>query len=196
MEIPEIPDAGHVFRQVFDRQRPLQGQVMEIVVELHGTVAAGGLLRHFLLARAGAMHEHPCVGSCPIDDAVFREEPTIVQHARVDGFARIDLRHVARGDVVQHGNGVRPHEMDLLEARNVHEPRLRANGDVLVADILGVSPRRAHAIPVFELRSERTMAISERGKSPGERHGVLRRKASGNAPQSKINIYCCASAFI
>lgn len=59
MEIFEVADAGDIFGEIIDRDRPLQRQVMQVVVEEHCAIAAGGLLDEFLVAGARAMHQHP-----------------------------------------------------------------------------------------------------------------------------------------
>ena len=170
VEILEVADARHVLGEEIDRQRALQRQIVEVVVEQDGDVAAHGLLDHFLMRRARTVHQHPGIGAGAVDDAVVGEHAALVEHAGIDRLARIDLGHVAGGDVVEHRDGVRADEVDLLEARDVHQAGLGADGDVLGVDVLVVGPGGSHAAPVLEFRTESAMAVGEDRKSPGKRH--------------------------
>ena len=159
--------------EVVDGQRPLQREIVQIVVEQHGHIAAERLLDDFLVAGAGAVHQHPGIGAGAIDDAVVGEMAALVQHAGIDRAAGIDLRHVAGGDVFQHGDGVRADEVDLLQARDIHEAGLGADGDVLVVDILVIGPGGPHAGPVLELGPQRAVPVRQNRKSPTQGHDLL-----------------------
>ena len=166
VEIFEIADAGHVFGEIIDRERPLQRQVVQVVVEQHGAIAARRLLDDLLMAGARAMHQHPGIRAGAIDDAIVGEMAAIVQHAGIDRAAGIDLRHVAGGDIVEHGDGMRADQMDLLQARHIHDAGLGADRDMLFVHVLVVGPGGSHAAPVLKLRSQSAMPIRQGGKTP------------------------------
>ena len=51
-------------------------------------------------------------------------------------------------------------EVNLLQARNVHEARLGADRRVLLDEIVVVGPGGAHATPVLELRAQSAVAVT------------------------------------
>ena len=170
VEVLEVADARHVLGEEVHCERALQREIVEIVIEQHGDVAAHGGLDDLLMRRARAVHQHEGVGAGAIDDAVIGEHAAVIQHAGIDRLARIDLVDVAGGDVVEHRDRVGPHEVDLLEARNIHQSGLGAHRDVLGVDVLVVGPGGSHAAPVLKLRTESAVAVGEDRKSPGQRH--------------------------
>ena len=151
VEIFEVADARHVLCQIINGDGALQRQVMQVVVKQHGAIAACGLADDFLMAGAGAMYQHPAVRAGAVDDAVIGEMATVIQHAGIDRLAGIELGNIAGGDVVEHGDGMRADEVDLFQARYIHQPRPGAHRDMFGIDILVIGPGGSHAAPVLEL---------------------------------------------
>ncbi len=120
------------------------------------------------------MNDHPAVRTHPVDHAIVDELARVVQHGRVDRPARHDLLDVAGGGAVDDVAGRGPGDMDLLEARHVHQPGLGADREVFLLGIaLAVGPRRAHPAPVFQIGPQRAVAVGKCGEPPGCRHRIL-----------------------
>ena len=100
VEILQVADTRHVLGEEIDGERALQGEIVQIVIEQHGDVAAHGGLHDLLMRRARAVHQHEGVGAGAIDDAIVGEHAAVVEHAGIDRLARIDLVDVAGGDVI------------------------------------------------------------------------------------------------
>ncbi|MPL84470.1 hypothetical protein SDC9_30435 [bioreactor metagenome] len=165
-EVIQAADARHVFLEEIDGERALQRQVMQIVVEADRDVAAGRGHRQLLEALARAMHHHEGIRRGAVDHAVVDELARIVEHAGIDGAARHQLLDVARGGAVDHVACRRPGDMDLLQARDIHQPGLRPDRHVLGERIAVVGPGGAHAAPVFQRGAERAVPVGQRRKSP------------------------------
>ena len=131
MEIGQVANAGHVLGEIVDGRRPLQRQVVQIVVETQRDVAAHRGALQLLMAGSRAVHDHPGVRAGAVEDAVVGEFALLVQHAGIGRFAGIDLLDVARRRKVDQVRGVRPGDVDLLQAGHVHQPGLGADRDVL-----------------------------------------------------------------
>jgi hypothetical protein len=114
MEVLQVANPRDMLGEKIDGHRSLQRQVMQIIVDDHGRVASDHVLRQGLMAGAAAVHHHPGIGSHAIEDAVFDEMAGLVQHAGIGRFPRIDLGHIARRRIVQHGGGMRPDQVQLL----------------------------------------------------------------------------------
>ena len=63
--------------------------------------------------------------------------------------------------------------MHLLEARDIHETGLGADGDMLLIDILVIGPGGSHAAPVFELGTKGAVTIGKGRESPGQGQSIL-----------------------
>ena len=114
-----------------------------------------------LVAGAAAVHHHPGIRARAVQHAVLDEMPGVVQHAGIRGLARVDLGDVAGRRVIQDGRGMRTDQVQLLQARHVHQSGLGADRHVILRHVLGIGPRRAHAVPILELRAERAMPIGQ-----------------------------------
>ena len=66
--------------------------------------------------------------------------------------------------------GVRAGDVDLLQARHVHQPGLGADREIFLVGVAGIAPGGAHAAPVLEFRSERLVAVDQGRESPGPGH--------------------------
>src|SRR5882724_6731306 len=110
----------------------------------------------------------------------------LVKHAGISELAGIYLGDVARGRLMQDGRGVRAHQIQLLQAGDVHQARLGPNRQVVERDVLRVRPGAPHAVPVLELRAQRAMAISENRGTPTQCHGVTPEPARGKASASCV----------
>ncbi len=173
MKIFEIANTGNMFREEIDRHRALQRQIVQIIVDDHCGIAADHVFGQGFMARAAAVHHHPRVRPHAIQDAVFDEMSRLVQHAAVGGFSRINLGDVAGGRIIQYGGGMRPDEIQLFQARHIHQTRFGADGHVILGHIFRIGPRRAHAIPILELRSECPMPIGQDRGTPAKCHKCL-----------------------
>ncbi len=89
VEVAELPNARDVAGEEVDRERALEREVVEVVVEQDGNLAAGCLGGQDLVAGAGAMDDEPRVGSGAVDDAVVDELARLAQHRRVHALARV-----------------------------------------------------------------------------------------------------------
>src|SRR4029077_6745507 len=144
-----------------------------------------------LVPCTAAVHHHPGVGTGAVEDAVLDEVTCLVQHAGVGALAGVDLGDIARGRLVKDGGGVGSGEVELLEPRHIHEPSFRADGDMIERHVVGIGPRRAHAVPILELRAERAMTISENRCAPTQCHMSLLTVALPGSAQLRI---CARSA--
>ena len=111
VKILEVANAGHVLGEKIDRDRALQRQIVQVVVDDHRRIAADDVLRQGFMSRAAAVHHHPGVRAGAVQDAVLDEMAGVVQHAGIGGFAGIDLGDVAGGRVIQDGGGMRPDQV-------------------------------------------------------------------------------------
>jgi hypothetical protein len=116
------------------------------------------------------VHDHERIGTRAIDDAVVDELAFLVQDSGVDRLARIELADVARGGPVQQALRMRADIVDFLQARHVHQSRPGTDRLVVIGQIAGIGPRRAHAVPVFEVRAECAVTVGECGNAPGSCH--------------------------
>lgn len=169
-EIAQVADTRHVPGEEIGRQRPLQRQIVQVVVEQQRDIATHRCGRQRLVCRAGAVDDHPAVRRHPVEDAVIDELAVIVQQRGIGGTAGRDLRDVAGGRIVQQRGGVGTDEVDLLQPGNIHQPRLGADGDVIVLKIMVVGPGRPHPVPVFQPGSQGLMALGKGGMAPDIRH--------------------------
>src|ERR1700688_3172324 len=80
---------------------------------------------------------------------------------------------------------MRPDEMQLFQARHVHQTRFGADGHVILGHIFRVGPRRTHAIPILELRSECPMPIGQNRGTPAKCHKSLQSE-SMSAPSAPV----------
>ncbi len=189
MKIFEVANAGNVFGEKIDRHRALQRQIVQIIVDDHCGIAANHVLCQRLMARAAAVHHHPRVRSHAIQDAILDEMPGLVQHAGIGGLSRINLGDVAGGRIVQHGAGMRPDEMQLFQARDIHQTRFGADGHVILGHIFRIGPRRTHAIPILELGSECPMSIGQNRGTPAKCHKTLQSESMYQRHRPSAPVY-------
>ncbi|MNE19824.1 hypothetical protein D3C80_1129210 [compost metagenome] len=174
VEVRQLADARHVLGEKIHRQRSLQRQVVQVVVEQHRHLAAQGRAHQHLVARAGAVHHHEGVGAGAVDHAVVDELAGLAEDGRVDRLARIQLGNVAAGGIFEQRFGVRADVVDLLQPGHVHQPRAGADRLVGVGQVGGlVGPGRAHAVPVFQLGAQGAVTFAQGGNAPGIGHVVL-----------------------
>ena len=157
--------------QIVHRQRPLQRQVVQIVVKAEADIAPGGGHRQLLMPLAGAMHHGIAVRPHPVDDAVVDELAGVVQHAGIDRLAGRDLFRVTGGGAVDHMAGGMASDVHLFQARHIHQPRLGADRHVFgVRVALGIGPGGSHPAPVLKIRAKCAVAIRQRREAPGIGH--------------------------
>ncbi len=101
-------------RQEIYRDRALQRQVVQVVIEQHGHIAPDAGRREQFVCAARSMHHHPGVRPGAIEDAVVDELALIVEKSGVGGTTGGDLLHIAGGGVIEHRRGVGPDQMNLL----------------------------------------------------------------------------------
>ena len=152
---------------------------MQVFIDDERGIAADDVGGQGFMTGAAAVYDHPRVGCGAIQNAIFDEVSGLVQHAGIGGFARIDLGHVAGGRVVQHRGGMRPDDVQLLQTRDVHQSGFGADRDVILRHVLRVSPCRAHAVPIFQLRAEGAMPLRQNRVAPTECHVFLQRSCKG-----------------
>ena len=91
MEVRQLANTRHLLGEEVHGQRPLQREVVQVVVEQHRHLPALGRAQQHLVAVAGAVHHHEGVGAGAVDHAVVDELAGLVEHRGVDALARIDL---------------------------------------------------------------------------------------------------------
>ena len=181
-EILEIADARHMFGQEIDRHRPLQRQIVQIIVEQQRNIAPSARRDQAFMPGPRSMHHHPAIGAHAIENAIVDEVPIVIEHRRIGRLARRDLADIACGDHVEHAIGMRADQMHFLQPRHVHQPGAGADHGVIVLHVMGIGPCGAHAVPVFKVGTERAVTAGKRGKTPGIGHGqplVQMRAGSG-----------------
>ena len=159
-----------MFFQIVHRQRPLQRQVVQLVVKPHRHIAARRGHGQLLMPLPRAMHDGERVGPKAVDHAIVDELARVVQHAGIDRTARHQLFHVARRGAFDDMGRRRPGDMDLLQPRHIHQPRLGADRQIFLFGVPGIGPGRAHAGPVFKVRPQRAVAVAQSRESPGIGH--------------------------
>ena len=107
------------------------------------------------------MHHHPGIWPSSVNNTVIGEHATVVKHAGIDRATGIDLGHVTRRTIFEHIDRVRANEVYFFETGHVHQPGFGSHRYVFLIDILIISPGRAHPAPVFKLRAQSTVAITQ-----------------------------------
>ena len=172
------------------RRRPLQRDVVQVVVEGDARIPPPGAFLQPLQTGARAM-DHEEVVVCEFeDDGVVADAAVVLQDGSVGRAPDRDPAHVAGDDVVCDGGGIAPPQMHLLESRDIEQAGPLPHGVVLVAGVAVVGPRRAHAVPVLEVRAERPMVRGQRrftfahGQSPFSYPSIAGRSLVNLIPQS------------
>ena len=150
-EIAQRPYTRNVFLQILHRQRALQRQVVQIVVKAHRHIAPRGGHGQLLMRAARAMHHGKTVRAKAVDHTIVDEFARVIQHRRIDRAARHQLFHVAGGRAFEDVTGRRPGDVNLFQARDIHQPGLGADRQIFGFGIAGIGPCRAHPAPVFKV---------------------------------------------
>lgn len=80
---------------------------------------------------------------------------------------RHQLFHVPRCGALDDMAGGMARDVDFLQARDIHQPRLRADRHVFgIRVALGIGPGRAHPAPVFEVGPEGAVAGRSASETP------------------------------
>lgn len=108
MEVRQLTDPGDVLGEKVHRQRPLQRQIVQVVIEQHRHLPALGRAHQHFVAAAGTVHHHERVGSGAVDDAVIDELAVLVEHRGVHRLAGVEFGDVAGGGPLQQALGVGP----------------------------------------------------------------------------------------
>ena len=177
-EIGQGPHTRNVFFQIVHRQRPLQRQVVQLVVKAHRHIAPRRGHGQLLVPLTRAMNHRERIRPKAVDHAIIDELAGVVQHAGVNRAARHQLFDVARRGAFDDMGRRRPGDMNLFQPRHIHQPGLGADRQIFQFGITGIGPRRAHARPVLKVGTKRAVTVDQRRESPG----ICHRKYSPCSP--------------
>ena len=128
-------DVQTISERISPRERPLDGDVVEVVGRLldpHAEPEPLGLLAQPDAAVLGAADPAEVVRAEPEDGPVVEHPAGLVAHRRVDDLAVREPADVARHRRLEERLGVRPEHLELPERREVHDRRPLAARPVLV----------------------------------------------------------------
>ena len=131
---------------------------MQIVVQFDIHVEAGSRFLQALHAVTRSMAVHPFVITVIGDNRIVTYRALVGQDRAVGGFARIDSFHIARDDVIDNARRIGTPDEYLFQWRHVEQAGSFANRVVFVIGIAVIAPGGAHTVPVFQARSQCSVA--------------------------------------
>src|SRR5438309_5141074 len=115
--VVEVPQCRKVYRykgiKKSDRSRTLKRNAVQIVIKRERDILAARCLFQLLGNIASTEDQQKMVLRQTVDDGVVSDPAILGEDKRIHRLADVDLGHVSRQKVVDHGQGVRPLDVNF-----------------------------------------------------------------------------------